>query len=249
MAEFSRLIITQKGQELLSKIMLGMGGIQFTKVRTSKKRYEIRELEELTELSDIKQAASVSNLVRTSPSAIKVEVLFTNNGLVEGYDLRSMGLYAMDPDLGEILYAVTVENSGSCYMPSYNGITVSGMQVQLVTCVGNAENISLEVEPAGMVSVSLLQEKIQKHNTDEAAHADLLSNVVHYRLLATRIRNPDKPDYGLGGGGEWSGTLEVASYSGAAEVTVVVNGTDYDGKNISRNGETAPNGTIIIREE
>lgn len=78
--------------------------------------------------------------------------------------------------------------------------------------------------------------------------SEKLSNV-QYRPLATRIRNPDKPDYGLGGGGEWSGTLEVASYSGAAEITVVVNGVEYDGKNISQNGESAPNGTIIIREE
>lgn len=249
MAEFSRLILTQKGQELLSKIMIGMGGIQFTKVRTSAQKYEIGELEKLTELSEIKQVVSVSNLVRTSPSAIKVEALFTNTGLAEGYYLRSMGLYAIDPDWGEILYAVTVEQTGSCYLPSYNGITVSGIQTQLVTCVGNAEKISLEVDPAGMVSVSFLQEKIQNHNMDETAHADLFSNVVRYRSLTTRIRNPEKPDYGLGGGGEWSGTLETAPYSGTAEVTIVVNDTEYDGTNISRNWEEAPNGTIILMEE
>lgn len=95
----------------------------------------------------------------------------------------------------------------------------------------------------------LVETNSENHNADENAHADLLSNVVRYRPLATRIRNPDKPDYGLGGGGEWSGTLEIASYSGAAEVTVIANGMEYDGKNISRNGEAAPNGTIIIMEE
>ncbi len=249
MAEFTRLVITKRGQELLSKIISGIGGIRFTKVCTSSRQYGIEELENLVELSDVKQLAFVSNITKTSSSAIKVDVLFTNTELKEGYNMCTIGLYAVDPDLGEILYAVTIENSGYCYMPSYNGITVSGIQVGLVTVVGNTENISLEVNPAGVVSVSILKEKIQYHNTDETAHAGLLSNVARYRPLATRIRNPDKPDYGLGGGGEWLGTLEAAAYSGTSEVTVVVNGVDYDGKNISKNRENAPNGTIIIVEE
>lgn len=94
-----------------------------------------------------------------------------------------------------------------------------------------------------------IEDKMKNHNTEETAHADLFSNVVRYRSLATRIRNPEKPDYGLGGGGEWSGTLETAPYSGTAEVTIVVNDTEYDGTNISRNWEEAPNGTIILMEE
>ena len=38
-------------------------------------------------------------------------------------------------------------------------------------------------------------------------------------------------------------------YTGNAEVTVVLGGKEYDGKNISRDAENAPNGTFIIREE
>lgn len=76
-----------------------------------------------------------------------------------------MGLYAVDPDAGEILYAVTRETSGNCYMPAYNGITVSGAYVQLVTTVGNAENVSLEVDQAAVATIGDIQE-LQKQIAD-----------------------------------------------------------------------------------
>ncbi|MCM1299578.1 MAG: hypothetical protein NC228_08450, partial [[Eubacterium] siraeum] len=156
MAEFSRLIITEKGQQLISKIFKGTTGVKFTRIAASAKQYEERELAGLLELEEERQSNPVSGVEKTESAAVKVVTAFTNSELAEGYYLRAMGLFAEDPDEGEILYGVTAELSGSCYMPPFNGTTLSAIDVEMVTAVGNAEGISLEVDPAAAVTAEQL---------------------------------------------------------------------------------------------
>ena len=165
MAEFSKLVITNKGQALLAKMIAGSGNIEFTKVSASSTAYTDAQLEGLASLSNVKQTSLISKITRTNEVAIKVEAAFTNTELTAGYYMKALGLYAVDPDAGEILYAVTRETSGNCYMPAYNGITVSGAYVQLVTTVGNAENVSLEVDQAAVATIGDIQD-LQKQIAD-----------------------------------------------------------------------------------
>ena len=166
MAEFSKLVITAKGQALIAKIIAGSGNVEFSKISTSSTQYTLQQLEALTSLTNVKQTTLVSKITRTNNVAIKVEGAFTNTELAAGYYMRTIGLYARDPDEGEILYAVTIETSGNCYMPPYNGITVSGAYVQLVTTVGNADNVSLNVDAAAVATIGDI-------NALEAEIADL----------------------------------------------------------------------------
>lgn len=165
MAEFSKLVITNKGQALIAKMIAGEGNIDFTKISTSSTQYEVDDLEALTALTGVKQTSLISKVTRTNDVAIKVEAAFTNTDLTAGYYMRTLGLYAVDPDEGEILYAVTIETSGNCYMPPYNGVTVSGAYVQLVTTVGNADSVSLEVDQAAVATIGDIQD-LQKQISD-----------------------------------------------------------------------------------
>ena len=165
MAEFSKLVITNKGQALIAKMIAGEGNIDFTKISTSSTQYQLSQLEALTALTGVKQTSLISKVTRTNDVAIKVEAAFTNTDLTAGYYMRTLGLYAVDPDEGEILYAVTIETSGNCYMPPYNGVTVSGAYVQLVTTVGNADSVSLEVDQAAVATIGDIQE-LQKQISD-----------------------------------------------------------------------------------
>ncbi len=158
MAEFSKLVITKNGQALIAKMIAGIGNIEFTKVSASSATYTDTQLEGLTCLSNEEQISSISKVIRTNEVAIQVEAVFTNTELKSGYYMRALGLYAVDPDEGEILYAVTIETSGNCYMPAYNGVTVSGAYIHLVTTVGNAENVYLDVNHAAVATIGDLQE-------------------------------------------------------------------------------------------
>ena len=153
MAEYSKLVITQSGRALIAKIISGSGDITFTKVCSSGATYTEGELESLTELKEIKQTCLVSNVSRTNDVAIKIEAAFSNAELTEGYDMRTLGLYAVDPDEGEILYAVCIETAGSSYMPPCNGVTVSAAYIQLYVAVGNTDNVSLDVNPEAFATI------------------------------------------------------------------------------------------------
>lgn len=163
MAEFSKVMITSQGHALIAKLIAGTGNIEFTKICSSSAKHTLGELEPLTELDDIKQTSLVSKVLRVNEVSVQIEAAFTNTDLTEGYFMRTLGLYAVDPDIGEILYAVTIETSGSCYLPPYNGIAVSGAYIQLLTTVGNAENVTLEVDAAAVATIGdikVLQKQI-----------------------------------------------------------------------------------------
>lgn len=158
MAEFSKLVLTGYGQALLAKMIAGTGNIDFTKICSSSTQYTESQLATLTSLSNIQQTSLVSKVTRTNEVAIKVESAFSNSSLTSGYYMRTLGLYAIDPDRGEILYAVTIEKSGNCYMPPYNGVTVTGAYLQLITTVGNASSVSLDVDPGAYATIGDVQQ-------------------------------------------------------------------------------------------
>lgn len=157
MAEYSKLYITNNGQALMAKMIAGSGSIDFTKICSSATQYSESQLQALTALSNIKQTTLVSKVTRTNEVAIKIEAALSNVDLKEGYYMRTLGLYAVDPDKGEILYAVCIEKSNNCYMPPYNGVTVSAAYLQLYTTVGNADSVSLAVSPGAYATVGDIQ--------------------------------------------------------------------------------------------
>ena len=164
MAEFKKIVITKKGQALMAKMIAGQGNIDFTKVAVSEAAYTDAQLEGLTSLSGVKQTTLVSKVTRTNGVAIQVEAAMTNTDLKTGYYMKTLGLYAIDPDEGEILYGVSNATVPG-WMPPYNGLTVSGAFFKLVTTVGNAENVSLNVDPGAVATIGDIQE-LEKEISD-----------------------------------------------------------------------------------
>ena len=172
MAQYSKLIITSKGHTLMAKLIAGTATAQFTKICSSSAEYKLEELEKLTELNNIIQTIAISSAERVSDNAVKVMAVFSNEKLPDGYYMRTLGLYANDPDEGEILYAVTVEESGSCYMPAYSGVNVSSAHVNFIVAVGNADHINMEVSPAAVVTTAQCQANREKLCTAVLAYFD-----------------------------------------------------------------------------
>lgn len=183
MAQFSELVITKSGQDLLAKILVDGGKLEFSRVCVSDSEISEDGLEQLSELPEIRQESAVLDVTKTSGSAVKVEASFSNREITSGFFMRTLGLFAKDGET-EVLYAAAVELSGHCYMPPYNGVTVSGALVQLVTTVGNADNISFDVDPAGTATITRLNEEISKHNEDDNAHAGRFAAANHTHNLA-----------------------------------------------------------------
>lgn len=156
MASFNNTIITKKGHALIAKIVAGTATPNFTKIRTSDHQYPSgTNFEELTSLSGIKQTVDVASVTKVSPAKIRVSGVFTNAALETGYYVRNIGLYAVDPQEGEILYSITTAIEAD-WMPPQGGISASSILVDIETVVGNADNVNITVNPNATATVEMV---------------------------------------------------------------------------------------------
>ena len=151
MAEFSPFVITGKGQALMAKLIAGSGIANFSAIKTSSTVYTQEQLASLTSLTNIKQSASISSISRINNTSVNIKGALNNKDLATGYTVNTIGLYAIDPDEGEILYAVARATQAG-YMPPYNSITSSGILFDFVITVGNAANVTVTVNPAAIAT-------------------------------------------------------------------------------------------------
>lgn len=156
--ELNQSVITNKGRTLMAKLLSGRATATFTKISISSTVYSSGDLAALTALSNVKQTATCQAKPNNG-ATVSVEAAFNNTGLTAGYDVNSIGVYATDPDEGEILYAVaTAKQNG--YMPADTGVSKTGLTIAFYTEVGNASQVNLTVEP-GAVATKLDVKNLQ----------------------------------------------------------------------------------------
>lgn len=156
MGAFKSAVITKKGQALLAKVVAGTAKFNFTSIKTSENTLT-GDLASKTGIGTIKQTADVASVIRQNDSNVKVSASFSNTNLNAGYYVRNIGLYATDPQEGEICYSISVADESVAtadWMPPFNGIGVSSLMVDLVTAVSNASSVNVTVDPTASATVA-----------------------------------------------------------------------------------------------
>lgn len=164
MAEFRPMVITNKGQALIAKMMSGSGKIEFTKISISETAYSDAQILAMTSIGGVKQTTLVSRVTKTGNAAVQVEGAVTNDALTTGYYMKTIALHAKDPDDGEIVYAACGASVPG-WMPPFNGVSTSGAFLKLITTVSNADDVTIEVDPAAVATVGDIQD-LQKQISD-----------------------------------------------------------------------------------
>ena len=157
MAIFNSTVITERGHNLMAKIATGSTKMHFTKIRTSDSNPSDDSLPTLTTLSSIKQVIDISEVAVVNNATVKVSGAVSNADLASGYFVRVIGLYAQDPDLGEILYSVTKAYLAD-YMPPNNGLSSSSLMINLLTATSNADNVTINVDPGAVATIGDINE-------------------------------------------------------------------------------------------
>lgn len=194
MAEFKRVVITRKGQALMAKLMSGSGTTHFTAIKVSDSSFNEDQLEGLTSIGNVKQTVSISKVDRTNNVAAEVEGAISNTNLTVGYYMRTLGLYAQDPDEGEILYAVTIASQAG-YMPPFNGKTTSGAFFRITTTIGNADNLNVQVNPSAVATIGEIND-LQKQ-------IDAMKKVDELKIKTIELENNSR-------------TIHLVSHNGTA---------------------------------
>ena len=123
---FEEAVLTAKGIALLAKAQAGRCTIKLTKAATGDGSYSDGEaLTNRTALKSKKQEFALITVTTQNQSNVYVKFIITNKqdtgNLKNGYYVKEVGIYAQDPDEGEILYALAVGVANQWdYMPAYN---------------------------------------------------------------------------------------------------------------------------------
>lgn len=141
MAVFNNMAITNKGMALYTKIQAGYE-LKFTKMRVGSGKYDGDPID----LLDLVDGKLDVEIVKVSPNPSQKIALI--NGIVNNSSLDTalyiceLGLYAEDPDEGEILYGYTSAGEyGDYYSPISNG--PFSWSYQVAAAIGNASNIHI----------------------------------------------------------------------------------------------------------
>lgn len=136
--------LTKDGKALLAKAQAGKCAIQITKAQSGSGSYTSSEdISQRTALKTVKQTFTISNKVINTDSALVLKITMENSTLTAGYDITEFGVFASDPDKGEILYSIATAST-SDYMPAYNGVVPSVINMSYYLEVANASTVTIK---------------------------------------------------------------------------------------------------------
>ena len=155
-------VITNKGLGLLSKLVKGHT-LAITRAETGAGFVAPETLPHQTAVTDPKQALAFNTVSYPEEGKCMIPCKLTNEEVTESYIARQIGLYAEDPDEGEILFYITQvedEDGGtgipaSTIIPSYSSVW------NLVIYYGMADGVDVTVDPAGAITYEQMVEYVE----------------------------------------------------------------------------------------
>lgn len=246
--ELRRLIITNAGQELMARVLSGDTIIEFTKIAVSNKPYTDAEILPLVTLAQIKQENRNITVDWKGNAAMQVQTAFENSGLLLGYNIYTFGLYARGTEEKEILFAAASANVPA-YMPAYNGITVSGINVKLTFAMSNADCVHITVDPAAVATIGDIQILQMRIKTLEARVKNngtlcIIHNAtgIKYEIGMDSngvyiVESEDNPDMVI---------LKTKMLDATDTVAATIDSTTYGIKNASNGTENISEGDVVF---
>ena len=183
MSNWNGFVLTRVGADLQAKVNAGLTNLSFTKVALGDGTAS-GDLQNLVDLVSRKKDLTIAS-IGTSNNVVTVKSIITNESLQTGFYMREMGLYATDPDDGEILYCVMVDTNPD-YMPADGSATVVSELLTLNLTMSNTGNVTATLDASQLIHRSeffdLLIEKLASKLP--MAISELSTESVFYRLLS-----------------------------------------------------------------
>lgn len=174
MAEWSNATMTDVGADLQAKVNAGKTKLTFTKIKVGSGVNTTNPLA-LTDVISSKWETT-NFVVKQEGKIVSVDTFITNTGIHEAFRMSEIGLFAQDPDKGEILYAYLTDPEPD-RMPAEGGSVVVSQELTIGMVFSNTGNISLTVNMGALVTHEQLTEAVKQHNDDANAHGGLLQNL------------------------------------------------------------------------
>lgn len=168
--------LTNKGNALQIKVEAGKCKLDITKLKLGSGTAS-GDIVNLTDLVKVEQTVPISKIEVIDDYTCRITGLVTNQGLNKTYYIREIGLYAQDPDDGEILYLVAVDKNPDV-MPADNYQMIISQEFNIDVVVSNVDSVNVTSQPVHLVTSDEVDEKIEEHNTSATPHAEKFKRVL-----------------------------------------------------------------------
>ena len=174
MAEWSNATMTDVGAALQAKVNAGKTKLTFTKIKVGSGVNATNPLA-LTDVISSKWETT-NFVVKLEGKIVSVDTVITNTGIHEAFRMSEIGLFAQDPDKGEILYAYLTDPEPD-RMPAESGSVVVSQELTIGMVFSNTGNVSLTVNMGALVTREQLTEAVKQHNTDISSHPPITDQI------------------------------------------------------------------------
>ena len=185
MAEWSNATMTDVGADLQAKVNAGKTKLTFTKIKVGS-GVNATNLLALTDVISSKWETT-NFVVKQEGKIVSVDTFITNTGIHEAFRMSEIGLFAQDPDKGEVLYAYLTDPEPD-RMPAEGGSVVVSQELTIGMVFSNTGNVSLTVNMGALVT----HEQLEQHNADANAHANRFNAIIQkVNNMITSVDNSD----------------------------------------------------------
>lgn len=153
MSNWSGGIMTAAGRALQAKVEAGTK-LELTHVKLGDGRETGDAVDELTDLVGGKAVLGISSTTVKDSLCTVTSVILTEN-VSTGFWAREWGLFAKDPDEGEILYMISLDPNPEFVPPSTAAVKQSATYAMSIA-VSNAANIAVKIDPEGLTTNEML---------------------------------------------------------------------------------------------
>ena len=132
MGQFNGMTLTTAGLQLEAKAQTGTQ-LAFTRIAMGDGELTAgQSLAALTGLIHWKMDLPITSLAVIGTGTARMTVVLQNAEIDPGFFAREMGVYATDPDAGEILYAVANAGASCDYIPAGGGADIVELVMEVV---------------------------------------------------------------------------------------------------------------------
>lgn len=209
MSNFGGLQFTNKGRNLKAKAEAG-APLVFTKIKIGSGSLGGQSISTLNDLITPIKTLDITKCKPLSDGTAVIGTSFNNNDLVTGFYWRELGLFATDPDLGEILYCYGNMGATAEYIPPGGGPDIVEKSVDIIAIIGTATSVS------AVINESLVY--VTKTEIEDTI-IDLDAKLASGTATALTVSLPSATGYRAG----MKITIIAASNNGGAATTLKVN--------------------------
>lgn len=155
MASWNNVTKTEQGLALEQKLLTQEKPLRLVSARSGAGKVNPTQLVKQTAVSDPKQTLELRPVYLSEENTATIPVMLSNAGLAEGYTLYQVGIYAEDPDGGEVLYIIAQTDiiSGES-VPGAAESAGYSIDWNIAVKVSKASSIEVAVNEAGKLTLS-----------------------------------------------------------------------------------------------